>query len=177
MTMTLISTVTVGSGGAAGIDFGLLPQTYTDLYVVISGRANQSNPSFYWQYNGTGGGVYSLRRLYGTGSDAYSQSQSGLDFHRIDTNAEGTESQANTFLSASIYIPNYTSSTPKSSSVDIVTENNATNTGIRHSIVGALFNSTSAITSIYLAPDGQWVQYSTASIYGIKKGSGGATVS
>lgn len=175
MSMTLISTVTVGAAGSAGIDFGILPQTFTDLYVVVSGRSNTSNPSFYIQYNGTGSGLYSLRRLFGTGVDPFSQSQSGLDFHRIDTNAQGTESTSNTFFSAAIYIPNYTSSVGKSASIDIVNENNAT--AVRHSIVAALFNSSSPITSIYVAPDGNFVQHSTASIYGIQKGSGGATVS
>jgi len=174
MSMTLISTVTVGAGGAAGIDFGTLPQTYTDLYVVVSGRSNTSNPSFYVQYNGSGAGAYSLRRLYGTGTDAYSQSQSGLDFHRVDTNAQGPESTSNTFISASLYIPNYTSSVAKTTSIDIVNENNAT--AVRHSIVAALWNNTSALTSMYIAPDGNWVQYSTASIYGILKGSGGADI-
>jgi hypothetical protein len=175
MSMTLISTVTVGSSGAAGIDFGALPQTYSDLYVVVSGRSNSSNPSFYVQYNGSGGGNYSLRRLLGTGSSASGQSQSGLDFHRVDTNAQGPESTSNTFFSASLYIPNYTGSTVKTTSIDIVNENNAA--AVRHSIVAALWNNTSAVTSIYVAPDGNFVQYSTASIYGILKGSGGATVS
>jgi hypothetical protein len=35
-TMTALSTVTVGAGGAATIDFTSIPQTYTDLIVKIS---------------------------------------------------------------------------------------------------------------------------------------------
>ena len=39
VTHNLISTITVGSGGAASIDFTSIPQTYTDLLVKISLRA------------------------------------------------------------------------------------------------------------------------------------------
>jgi hypothetical protein len=37
-TYKLIETVTVGSGGAANIEFTSIPQTYTDLKLVISGK-------------------------------------------------------------------------------------------------------------------------------------------
>jgi hypothetical protein len=38
-TYTLInSSVTVGSGGAADIEFTSIPATYTDLLLVLSGR-------------------------------------------------------------------------------------------------------------------------------------------
>jgi hypothetical protein len=36
----LIATTTVGSGGAASIDFTGIPQTYTDLFLVSSLRSN-----------------------------------------------------------------------------------------------------------------------------------------
>jgi len=40
--MVAIQTVTVGSGGAANIEFTSIPQTYTDLVVVLSLRNNRS---------------------------------------------------------------------------------------------------------------------------------------
>jgi hypothetical protein len=37
-TYDLISSVTVGSGGAANIEFTSIPATYTDLVVLFSGQ-------------------------------------------------------------------------------------------------------------------------------------------
>ena len=42
-TFKKIQTVTVGSGGAASIDFTSIPQTYTDLKIVLSARTNRAN--------------------------------------------------------------------------------------------------------------------------------------
>jgi hypothetical protein len=41
-TYEIISSVTVGSGGAANIEFTSIPATYTDLYVLASIRSNRS---------------------------------------------------------------------------------------------------------------------------------------
>jgi len=72
---------------------------------------------------------------------------------------------ANTFASAEIYIPNYTSSNYKSLSVDFVGENNAT-TSYQYFTAG-LFSNTSAITSLVIDGTDNFVQYSTATLYGI----------
>jgi hypothetical protein len=42
LTYTAIKTVTVGSGGAANIDFTSIPQTYTDLVLKVSARMNRA---------------------------------------------------------------------------------------------------------------------------------------
>jgi hypothetical protein len=52
-TYTLISSVTVGSGGAANIEFTSIPQTYTDLLYKISGRLSVDSASAFLRYNGT----------------------------------------------------------------------------------------------------------------------------
>jgi len=41
-TFELIASSTVGAGGAANIDFTSIPATFTDLYLVVSGRTNRS---------------------------------------------------------------------------------------------------------------------------------------
>jgi len=175
VSMTLISTVNVGAGGAGNIEFTSIPQTFTDLLCQVSFRADTSGPSFYVQYNSTGGTVYSLRRLTGDGAGAGSSSQTGLAFHRLDGSGAGTGQTANTFSSFSFYIPNYAGSSTKSTSFDGVTENNATSS--HQTIAAGLFNSTAAITSLLVDSDGNFVQHTSASLYGITKGSGGATVS
>ena len=57
MTYTLISTVTVGAGGAASIDFNSIPGTYTDLLLVVSVRSTRpaaTNDGLFMSINGSG---------------------------------------------------------------------------------------------------------------------------
>jgi hypothetical protein len=74
---------------------------------------------------------------------------------------------ANTFGNTDIYIPNYAGSANKSVSVDTVEENNGTTA---RALLGAiLWSNTAAITALGLTPvSGSFVQYSTATLYGIK---------
>lgn len=176
MTMTLISTVTV-STPAASISLSSIPATYTDILLVLSGRCTLSaaNYSFLMNFNGDGGSNYIKRRLYGSGSSVSSDSGSDTT---IGYTINGGLETSNTFSNYQIYIPNYAGSTYKSVSVDGVTENNATGA---YQFIGAnLWNSTSAINAITITLNGSsntWATGSTASLYGILKGSGGATVS
>ena len=166
-TYTLISSVTVGSGGAATIDFTSIPQIYTDLVIKISYRSTATPgvavDNLTAQYNGVTSSSYSERGLGGNGSVAYSQSYSrtvvGVGL------GNSSNSTSNTFGNTDIYIPNYTSSNYKSSSADGVTENNATASWVE--MDAGLFSNTSAITSIKLTCGGNFVQYSTAYLYGI----------
>jgi hypothetical protein len=83
---------------------------------------------------------------------------------------------SNTFLSGALYLPNYAGSTQKSFSVDSVGENNSTTA--YQVLTAGLYNQTTAITALSVLTYGSsLVQYSTASLYGILKGSGGASVS
>lgn len=174
MSMTLISTVTVGSGGAASIDFTSIAATYTDLYLLVSGRTTAASIEMRIQFNGDTASNYSVRRLYGDGSSAASNSTSTTYLAPYAINP--SDSSSNVFGNASVYIPNYAGSTAKSVSIDGVAENNAT-AGYQ-AINAGLWTGTAAITSIKLiGQTGNWVEYSTASLYGILKGSGGASVS
>lgn len=172
MSMTLISTITVGAGGAAAVDFTSIPQIYTDLLLLTSSRTNKSgiDGGDYLYINGVSTNR-SGRRLYGTGSGTASDTIT--DFSGF---SDGNTTTANTFSNSSIYIPNYTASTAKSLSIDSVTENNAT--GAWMMIGAVLWNSTAAITRLTMYPDTpNYLQYTSISLYGILKGSGGATVS
>jgi hypothetical protein len=158
----------------ATIEFNSIPSTYTDLVIMISGRSNHSG-SFADIKVGLNGSAANLtiRRLFGSGSS------SGIsDAPSTELNiGSAAGSTANTFGNAMVYIPNYTLSTTKSLSADYVAENNATlgYTGIS----AGLWSQTSTVSSIILNWNaGSWVQYSSATLYGITKGSsGGVTVS
>lgn len=175
MTITLISTVTVGVTSSA-ITFSSIPQTpYTDLLVLVSSRslavANLDN--FYLRFNSVSTSVYSTRAAFGNGSSAQSNVTSA---NLIDCGIiPGTTATLNTFGNIAIYLGNYTSAITKTVSIDLVGEQNGT-TSYQY-IVGGLFNSTAAISEINLfSANGSFVQHTTASLYGITKGSGGATV-
>jgi len=171
--MTLVSTVTVGSGGAATIDFTSIPQTGTDLLVVISSRNDIGATAYYCRFNSDSGSNYNWIRLLGDGSTASSSAGPSTQFILQANNANDT---ANTFNNSSIYITNYAGSTSKSVSIDTVKENNAT--AANQMIQAGNWSGTAAITTITLLPNsGNFAQYSTASLYTIQKGSGGASVS
>jgi hypothetical protein len=163
-TYEAIATVTVGSGGAANIEFTSIPGTYTDLAVKLSGRSTTSDADMYISYNSNTSN-YSRRVLRGNGSAASSTSGSDRYIGTIDSSGE----TASTFANWEIYVPNYAGSNNKSYSIDSVYENNATQAF--QYLVSGLWSDTSAITSIKLEfiAAGTFAQYSTATLYGIKK--------
>lgn len=178
MTMTLVSTVTVGAGGAASIDFTSIPQTGTDLLIVSSLRTNgaESGSVLGVRFNGLSGSIYTVKRLYGSGSAASSDGIQSTYLYR-GWKATGTDFTASTFANNQMYIANYAGSTNKSVSFESVTENNAT--AADQTLVAGIMADSAAITSIAITPvsGNSFVQYSTASLYTITKGSGGASVS
>lgn len=169
MTMTLIETKTLVSA-AASIEFTSIPQTFTDLVVLLSCRTDRADilDGINGNINGSSAN-FTTRNLIGDGSTASSNTTSvgtlGL--------ATGSTSTANTFGNTAVYIPNYTAATNKSISADQVMENNATSS---FQILRAiLWSNTAAITSITFVPQvgTNLVAGSTISLYGITKGSDG----
>ena len=165
--MELIQTVTVGSGGASSITFSSIPATYDDLQVVFSLRnTGTSNVVTRLQFNADTASNYSSRLLYGTGSSAASFAETRDSFYI--GNHPASSNTGNTFGSQAIYIPNYRSGVAKSVSADTVEENNATASW--QQISAHLWTGTAAITSMRIYPDsGNWVEGSSASLYGIRK--------
>lgn len=170
--MVAIQTVTVGSGGTSSIVFNSIPQTYTDLKIVVSGRADSTAITLVGAINGSTSN-FTSRFLYGDGSTPASSNAANSYWGNVNP----SNYTASTFGSTEIYIPNYTSSNNKSFSVDSTTENNATGSTI--AIWAGLWSQTAAITSITLtiASSNNFVQYTTATLYGISsagiKASGG----
>lgn len=175
MTMTLISTITVGASPTYSINFSSIAQTFTDLYCVVSSRDTNAatNTNLNFRFNANTGSNYSQRRLYGNGSVSGSDNTSATTI--LTAQVPGSSATSNTFGSISLYIPNYTGATNKSCSIDVVTENNGTTA--EQNIIAGLWSQTTAITEINILAGIQFVQGATASLYGILKGSGGATVS
>lgn len=165
-TYIALATVTVGSGGAANIEFTSIPQTYTDLVVKVSGRLNAAvDPTTKITFNGSTAN-YTNRVLYGSGSAVSSFTNTpGYAYGPYWNNSGNTVS---TFSNGEFYIPNYTSSNNKSMSLEHISENNGTEA--YQFLSSSLWADASAITSITITPiNASLVQYSTATLYGIKK--------
>jgi hypothetical protein len=161
-TFTKIASVSVGSGGAATIDFTSIPSTYTDLCVKISGRSTGTDDQIWIAFNSSTTG-FSNKVLYGNGSSAASTSVARF----VAYQTPGTGTTANTFGNSEIYIPNYAGSNNKSNSGDTVWEQNATTAF--SALNASLWSNSAAITSISLtASSTTFAQYSTATLYGIK---------
>ena len=177
MTMQLIARTTVTGSNAANISFTSIPATYTDLVVYLSLRQTADTNDTMIRFNGVTTS-YSQRTLLGNGSSASSNTGTSATFIRLYGGSNPTSYTANTFSNAMVYIPNYTSAVNKSVSVDSVTENNAT--AAIQGLVAGLWSNTAAITSIefdFYDSASDFLIGSSASLYGVLKGSGGATVS
>ena len=166
-TYTLISSVTVGAGGASSIDFTSIPATYTDLLFLLSTRnTTATTQQTVWIYSINGvTSSFTDRVLRADGSSASSFVPGETPLY-IGQNP-AANATANTFANHSIYIPNYLSSNYKSISIDSVQETNATTAYM--GFTAGLWSNTSAITSVSFTPDSNnFAQYSTAYLYGIK---------
>jgi hypothetical protein len=176
MTMSLISTITIPTNGDISIaNFLNIPQTFTDLVIMWSARSTPHAGVDDWtacNFNGSSTGP-TLRSLYGTGSSVSTGNFSSFELGRMN----GNGATSNTFGSVMTYIPNYSGTSAKTWSYDSVGENNAT--AAYQFIAAGKTTITDPITSIALTPANgpYYVINSTFSLYGILKGSGGATVS
>lgn len=170
--MKLIETVELTSS-ASSITFSSIPQTYTDLVVVISARSDRSTSSDVVRLkpnNSSANGLSII--LLGDGSSVSSFTDSSNVRGGTMTASSAT---ADAFGNSAVYISNYTSSAAKSFSTDAVTENNGT-FGVQN-IYAALWNDTNAITSLVLDSfsSSNLLAGSTFSLYGITAGSDGTT--
>ena len=180
MAITKIQTVIVGSGGAASIDFTSISGSFTDLLVVLSGRSTEAvrGNNVFCKFNNDGAAGVSSRWLNGNGSTASASTDSGGSSGvLIRLASDANQETASTFSSVQIYIPNYAGSTNKSLSAETATEDNFS-TAYQAIVTGTWF-STAAINRVTLTPQANtWLQHSSATLYGITKGSsGGVTVS
>lgn len=167
-TYVALASATVGSGGAGTITFSNIPQTYTDLLIVMSLRdtvsaVNNAGCRVMFNQNTSN---YSVRNVYGNGTSAISNSASSQSWIAVGQQP-GATATASTFSNDLVYIPNYTQSINKSIAADSVGENNGT-TAFQYLAAG-LWANTAAITTIELQSNSTaWAQHSTATLYGIK---------
>ena len=173
MAVTKIATITVGAAGAASIEFTAIPNTFTDLMILISGRSALSGSNYMTIAMNGSTSTFTGRGIFGSGS--------GTGSFTSPSNYAGenavTSYTAGTFGNTSIYISNYAGSTSKTYSGEGVGETNASQAF--QSVFMGLWSTSSAITSVSLTPiSTTWLEGSTATLYGVTKGTlAGVTVS
>jgi hypothetical protein len=163
-TYTLLDKTTLSSTQTS-VTISSIPNTFTDLKLVVSSRSARTNDAGgsdgKIQFNGDTGANYSSKLLLAQGSAA-SASNSSIFFFASD-NAQ----TSSTFGSFDAYIPNYLSSNQKSVSLDAVTENNSSTA---YAVLTAgLWTGTAAITSVTITDNnGGFISGSSFYLYGIK---------
>lgn len=169
-TFVKIATTTVGAGGAASIAFTSIPQTYTDLQILISSRTDNANIYgwYSFRFNGSTSTV-STRWMEPDGTSVGYGTSSTFLYGGAGVGSSSGNSLL--FDNGSIYIPNYTStSLNKAANTD---DTGASTSGTSYMTFAAnLWTSTAAITSVTLYPttgSGTFIQYSSATLYGILK--------
>jgi hypothetical protein len=156
-----IATTTVGSGGAANIEFTSIPQNYTHLQIRgISKHVTEGND--YMQFNSDTGSNYSWHELWGDGATAFSSPGSTQSFMKVNYGFTDTS----VFGEAVIDILDY-KNTNKFKTIRTLT--GATNNSSAYVLLrSGNWRSTNAITSIKIYPaSGNFSQYSSYSLYGV----------
>ncbi len=169
-----IATVSVGSGGAANIEFTSIPSTYKHLQVRLIARAGASATDGYnllsfnsdtSQYN-----YVSHDGLYADGSSVASYaapSGVGLSGMYIQRLAQGT-SGSSIYQAAVIDILDYTS-TSKNKTMRYLGGYDRNGGGVICFGSGLWLNNSSAISSLKIVPNSNtYQQYTEAALYGIK---------
>jgi hypothetical protein len=161
-----IATVTVGSGGAANVEFTSIPSTYTHLQVrALTRETYGSFPGFsYLQFNNDTGNNYAVHLISGNGSTASTGVVTSAGI--IYTGPVGGTT-ANTFGGMIIDILDYANTNKYKTARYLTGADNNSSGEIRFG--SGLWQSTNAITSIKLfGNNGNWQQYTQFALYGIK---------
>lgn len=173
MAVTLIAHTEVGSGGATEINFSSIPSSYDDLWLLISARFTTASTyitALRVEINGSTAVEYSSTRITGNGSSAASARFSSRT-NLLGSIEPASTATANTFGNTSFYLPNYKNTTNfKQAISDFAAENNDS-TNYYVGGYANLWSNTSAVSSLRLfeISGGSFVQYSTATLYGVTK--------
>ena len=167
-----IATVTVGSGGTSTVTFSSIPSTYTHLQVryIAGATGGGTTASVYtWYNNDTTLGNSPSHYLQGNGSSATVGSRTGGSFGNIQIPSAitGTSGLANSFGSGVIDILDYTN-TNKYKTTRALAGNDQNGSGVINLMSGVFTTNTNAITRIDLGADGNFAQYSSFALYGVK---------
>jgi hypothetical protein len=165
-----IATVTVGSGGAANIEFTSIPSTFTHLQIrgIARGTRTEVNSGIDITLNSDTATNYSYHALYGNATSALAYGYADQTY-MYTGGILAASSSANCFSPLIIDILDY-KNTNKYKTLRMLCGAEYNNAAFDEvSITSGLWRSTSAITSIKLTPTfNNHAQYTQFALYGIK---------
>lgn len=158
-----LASYTVTGTSNPQITINNIPQTYTDLKLVMSYKRGDTGPSgdHYVEFNGGGGSIYSW---------VYMQASGGLWTARSNGSAllvgQFTGTSNDTFVTFELHIPNYTTNNFKPITVEEHREDNSTSANNIFHTAG-LYRSNAPITSIMCGYG--FAQNAKIDLYGIAR--------
>jgi hypothetical protein len=155
-----ISTQTLGTA-VSSVTFSSIPQTYTDLVLVVQVLSNSTNDDMFMQFDSDTGANYGHTVLRGQGTSAsssYGTSTTGARF-----SDQGSPKTTSSMISI-VNLQNYSNGTTYKT---IISRSNNGSIGL--DLFTSLWLSTSSIDSIKVYPaSGNMAVGSTFTLYGIK---------
>ena len=161
--MSLVSSVTL-TANAASIQWSNIPQSGKDLLLVINARTVATFSSGRMNYNGSTVN-YASRKLWGDGQSGQVPSSGTGPTDAADIGFLSWNATANTFGNANIYISRYSQAVGHMHSVEVVTENSASNASFQ-TLVGGFHNVASPISTLsFRVDEGNLLAGTVASLY------------
>jgi hypothetical protein len=169
-TYTLISSQVLGSSTQL-VTFSSIPQTYKDLVLKFSARTDRASEgdalviafnSLSAVYSGTG-----MANLNNGQNSWQATTTNAYNYIFCDYLLTASTATTNTFGSAEVYLPNYTSTANKPVSVFAATENNGSFQEL--GVVAGLYQAGAAISTVkvYSQTGANFIAGSSFYLYGI----------
>lgn len=174
MKKTLIGRIDVGATPVTKMEFSSITGDYDGLYLLLSMRSNTTGRTDGWEdtyltINGTH--VPNVLQVYSYNSATVGQNASGTSPGGFSNHSAMT---ANAFSNVGIFIGSYWTNDVKPFIVDSVTEQNTTSNILV--MAQGQITLASPLHTLSVEPYGaDFVQYSSASLYGVTMGSDGTT--
>lgn len=166
-----IETKTLGTA-TNNVTFSSIPQTYTDLVLVVNGRKDTavSTDAFFCRLNGDGTSSYSWTEVNGDGSSATTSKITNDSYCRLAV-IPGNSAGSTTFGVSIVNFQNYSNTTTYKS---ILSRGSVADGQVMASV--SSWQKTEAITSftLYTAGLGNWAVGSIFTLYGIANAQIGA---
>lgn len=164
----------VCSGSQATITFSSIPQTHTDLKIVLSGRATGAVAAIgvYIKFNndGTAGNYLSAQEAVGQATVMTAQQLASTTNGSIIGYAAGTTNTAHPLTNLEVLIPNYTGSTFEKGYTSLAMLNHLSNTATSQVQMwgGQWIGTPASISRIDLTiASGSFMDGTTATLYGV----------
>jgi len=162
-TYTPIASVTL-SATTASITFSSIPQTYTDLVLIVFAKSTGTYANFIYRVNSDSGSNYSQTRVSGNGTTATSGRVSNATYFNPVQVAGISDTGFGLYTT---HFMNYSNTTTNKTFLHRTSIQNA-NAGDGVELLSGLWRNTAAISTIFLDPDGgDFASGTTANLYGI----------